>query len=145
MIKKSIFLSFHPTDHKISRLSQYKKLRWASCFVFTTVWCTCFFKRKIILRQFDVPVSWKERLFYFQRDYAIFISLQCINFRPTEYEGFETEPLFVCFCVLFWLLLLFFFLNISFFHNLILMTITIAQEILFLKNDIFYFFLRFFV
>ena len=39
----------------------------------------------------------------------------------------------------------FFFKNISFFHNLILMTITTAQEILFLKNDIFCFFLRFFV
>ena len=24
--------------------------------------------------------------------FAIFVSLQCIDFRPTEYEGFETEP-----------------------------------------------------
>ena len=46
----------------------------------------------LFLRQFDVPISWKERLFYFQRDYAIFISLRCINFCPTEYEGFEKEP-----------------------------------------------------
>ena len=46
----------------------------------------------MFLRQFYVTISWKERLFYLERDYAIFISLQCINFRPTEYEGFETDP-----------------------------------------------------
>ena len=46
----------------------------------------------LFLRQFDIPISWKKRLFYLQRDYAILISLQCIDFRPTEYEGFETEP-----------------------------------------------------
>ena len=46
----------------------------------------------MFLRQFDVPISWKEKLFYLQRDYAIFISLQCIDLRPTENEGFETEP-----------------------------------------------------
>ena len=34
----------------------------------------------------------KKRLFYLQRDYAVFISLQYINFRPTEYEGFEMDP-----------------------------------------------------
>ena len=44
----------------------------------------------LFLRQ--LPISWKERLFYLQRDYVIFISLQCIDFRPTEYEDFETEP-----------------------------------------------------
>ena len=131
MIKKSIF--FYCSIQQITRFPDYLNIKSSDELAV------------LFLRQFDVPISWKERLFYFQRDYAIFISLQCINFRPTEYEGFETEPLFVCFCVLFWLLLLFFFLNISFFHNLILMTITIAQEILFLKNDIFYFFLRFFV
>ena len=46
----------------------------------------------LFLRQFDIPISWKERLFYLQRDYAIFISLQCIDFRTTEYEDFETDP-----------------------------------------------------
>ena len=78
--KKGIFLSFHPTDHKISRLSQYKNSGELAV---------------LFLRQFDVPISWKERLFYLQRDYAIFVSLQCIDFRPTDYEGFETEPTLV--------------------------------------------------
>ena len=49
MVKKGFVLSFHSTDHRISRLSQHKKLRWASCFVFKTVWCTYFLKRKLIL------------------------------------------------------------------------------------------------
>ena len=46
----------------------------------------------LFLGQFDIPISWKERLFYLQGDCAIFISLQCIDFRPTEYEDFETDP-----------------------------------------------------
>ena len=48
----------------------------------------------LLWRQFDVPISWKEKLFYLQRDYAIFIFLQCIDFRPTKYEGCETDPSF---------------------------------------------------
>ena len=48
-LKKWFFLSFHPTDHKITRLSQCKKGGWASCFSFTTVWRTFFLKRKVVL------------------------------------------------------------------------------------------------